>query len=105
MILNTLTAAFFAFAPTTNAADVADFAPATIQASVQDPTPPQAKKFETAFSRESTPENEQWFSELIALNPNCTVVIVGHGIAVSQEGGLTLPRTPRPGNVNLTDPV
>ncbi|MFK7742135.1 MAG: hypothetical protein AB8H80_17600 [Planctomycetota bacterium] len=107
MIFNTLTAAILAFAPCSlvhSAADTSIEAPSAL-AAVQDPIPPQAKKFETAFTRISTVENEEWFSKLITLNPNCAVVTAGHGIAVSQEGGLILPRGPAPADVTLTDPV
>lgn len=56
---------------------------------------------ETASTRISTPENQRWFSDLIALNPTATVVVVGQGIAVSRTGGLVLPAGPVPGNVTL----
>ncbi|MCR9248379.1 MAG: hypothetical protein NXI31_25400 [bacterium] len=71
---------------------------------IQDPKPAQ-RKFETASTRIATPENEQWFSELIDLNPGCTVVVVGHGIAVSKTGGLTLPAGDPPADVVFSDPV
>lgn len=72
----------------------------SVTAFAQDQTPPK-QRHETAWTRESSPEIENWFSQLIALNPGCTVVIIGNGISVSKNGGLVLPPGPVPDGVNL----
>jgi hypothetical protein len=56
---------------------------------------------DTASARTSSPDIDNWFADLITLNPTATVVTAGQAIAVSRTGGLTLPPGPVPTGVTL----
>lgn len=84
---------------TSNAAELSlSTAPSTSQ--VHDDIPP-SNKHTQACSRIATPENVEWFRQLIALNPDAFVHTVGQGICVTNPEGqpLTLPMGPVPDDV------
>lgn len=95
MILQLLLVATSIFAPAQTPCDSPLLPSESLR--VQDPVPQPVVT--TAWTRSTSAAADAWFSQLISLNPGCTVAVNGSGIVVSKVPALTLPPGPVPTGV------
>ena len=68
---------------------------------------PPRRMYTQASSEIFTWENEEWFHDLINLNPNASVATKGQAIVVTNPSDepLRLPKGPQPADVKLSNPI